>query len=465
MAVDRGTFGRLGFIVAAVGSAIGLGNIWKFPYITYANEGGSFVLVYLAAIVLIGPAIMIAEVLVGRRTQQSPVGAFLALAPEVRGGRAWTFVGSLGVFTGFVLLSYYAVIAGWTVFYFGKCLVWSIRGFDLLDAGALSGYFGGFLADGTLQLTFFAVFILITVGVVAFGIRSGIERVTKTLMPALAAILLLLVVNSVFSPGFGEALRFLFHVGPITADGFLEAVGHAFFTLSLGMGAMITYGSYMGRKQSIPRAAAAVCIADTVIALMACVVMFTIIFGVPDAERATTFSKSATILFTTLPRMFYSVPLGALLAPLFYILVSFAALTSTISLLEVVVSYFIDRRRWSRMRSCLVVGVAVFLMGVPAALSLGASPTLSAWTPLGDLSEGVFDTFDYLVSNWFLPVGGLLMSIYAGWFLKARLSRPEIEEGHGRFALFPLWQFLLRFVCPVAILWILWAVIGGRSFA
>jgi NSS family neurotransmitter:Na+ symporter len=464
MAADRGSFGRFGFVVAAVGSAIGLGNIWKFPYITYANEGGSFVLVYLAAIVLIGPSIMIAEVLVGRRTQQSPVGAFVALAPGVKGGRIWPLVGGLGVFTGFVLLSYYAVIAGWTVFYFGKCLAWSMNGFDLLDHGALSAYFGGFLADGPLQITFHGIFILLTVAVVMLGIRSGIERVTKSLMPVLAAILVLLVINSFFAPGFGDAIRFLFHVGPITADGFLEAVGHAFFTLSLGMGAMITYGSYMGRRQSIPRAAATVCIGDTLIALMACVVMFTIIFSVPAAERAATFAKSATILFTTLPRMFYSLPLGALLAPLFYVLVAFAALTSTISLLEVVVSYFIDRRGWSRMRACLLVGLGVFLAGVPAALSLGASATLSRWAPLGDLSEGVFDTFDYLVSNWFLPVGGLLMAIFAGWFLDAAVSRGEIEEGHGRFALFPVWRFLLRFVCPVAILWILWAVLGGRSF-
>jgi len=242
-------------------------------------------------------------------------------------------------------------------------------------------------------------------------------------------------------------------------------VGHSFFTLSLGMGAMITYGSYMGRNQSIPKAAAAVCIADTAIALMACVVMFTIIFSVPDAERATTFAKSATILFTTLPRMFYSVPLGGLLAPLFYVLVSFAALTSTISLLEVVVSYFIDRRGWPRLRACLVVGIATLFMGMPAALSLGANRALSSWAPLGDLSQGAFDTYDYLVSNWFLPVGGLLMAIFAGWFLKSAISRPEIEEGHGPFALFPTWKFLLRFVCPVAILWILSAVIGGRSFA
>ena len=231
MASDRGNFGRMGFIMAAVGSAIGLGNIWKFPYITWENEGGSFVLVYLAAIIAIGAPIMLAEIVIGRRTEQSPVGAFRRMGSDAKGGGAWALVGGLGIVTGFVLLSYYAVIAGWTVYYFGRCLTWSFRGFDL-EGAELGNQFTEFLGNGTMQLGFFAFFLLITSSVVMFGVKAGIERVTKTLMPVLGTLLVLLAIASVGSPGFGDAMRFLFHVGPITADGLLESVGHAFFTLS-----------------------------------------------------------------------------------------------------------------------------------------------------------------------------------------------------------------------------------------
>ncbi len=462
----RGRFGRLGFIFAAVGSAIGLGNIWKFPYITYANDGGSFVLVYLVAIGLIGLPIMMAELVVGRRTRQSPVGAFLGAAKDSPGGRAWGAVGALGVTGSFILLSYYALIAGWTVYYFGQCLVWSARGMDL-DGQTLGESFGGFLANGPLQIGFHALFMLITIGVVALGVHDGIERATKTLMPVLGAILLLLVLNSFWSPGFGEAMRFLFHVGPITADGLLEAVGHAFFTLSVGMGAMVTYGSYMSSRQSIPRSAVTICLLDTLIAIMACVVMFSIIFSVDAADRASTFGKSATILFTTLPRMFYEMPLGVVLAPLFYLLVGFAALTSTISLLETVASYLIDRRGFSRLRACLVTGGVIFAFGILSALSLGASGALSSFAPFGERAEGFFGTMDYTVSNWILPLGGLFTAIFIGWFLSSRESKAELAEGHGDVSRwYVLWRgVLLRFVCPGAILWIIWTVIGGRSFA
>ena len=462
----RGRFGQLGFIFAAVGSAIGLGNIWKFPYITYANDGGSFVLVYLAAIVLIGLPIMMAELVIGRSTRQSPVGAFVEAAKGAVGGKAWGAVGALGTLGSFILLSYYALIAGWTVYYFGQCLSWSFGGFDT-GGQTLGDSFGAFLGNGPLQIGFHALFMAVTVGVVTLGVHDGIERVAKTLMPVLGAILILLVINSFWSPGFGEAVRFLFHVGPVTADGLLEAVGHAFFTLSVGMGAMITYGSYMRSRQSIPKSAAAITLLDTLVALMACIVMFSIIFSVDAAERTGTFGKSATILFTTLPQMFYEMPLGVVLAPLFYLLVGFAALTSTISLLEVVAAYLIDRRGLSRRKASLLSGGAVFLFGIPSALSLGAATGFSSWAPLGERTAGFFDTMDYTVSNWILPLGGLTLAIFVGWFLSRRKSREALADGHGDVSRwYFLWRdVLLRFVCPVAILWIIWAVIGGRSFA
>ena len=362
---ERGSFGRLGFILAAVGSAIGLGNIWKFPYITYANDGGSFVLVYLIAILLIGAPIMFAELAIGRRTQLSAVPAFLTLGKGGPGGRVWGLVGGVGVAAGFVLLSYYAVIAGWTVYYFGRCLAWSLRGYDL-EGPELGQLFGSFLADGSSQVTFQLIFMALTVGTVLLGVKQGIERVTRTLMPVLFLIMVIMVISSFWSPGFPEAIRFLFTPTEITPGGLLEAVGHSLFTLSLGLGTMITYGSYVSKQQSLPRSGLLICLLDTVIALMACVIMFSIIFSVPEAERATTFSKSATILFTTLPRMFYELPFGSILAPLFYLLVSFAALTSTISLLEVAVAYVIDSFGWARRKAAVVDFGWLRLRGNPA---------------------------------------------------------------------------------------------------
>ncbi|MCB1054131.1 MAG: sodium-dependent transporter [Acidobacteria bacterium] len=459
---QRGTFGRLGFILAAAGSAIGLGNIWKFPYIAYENQGGSFVLVYLAAILLIGAPIMLAEIVIGRRTQQSPVGAFLVLAKGVAGGKLWSLLGWLGIGSGFVILSYYSIIAGWTVYYFGRCLGWAMNGFTAADAANLGSSFGSFLANPEMQLTFHALFMVATVGVVMMGVKAGIERTTFILMPILAVILVILVVNSFRSPGFGEAIHFLFHIGPISASGVLEAVGHSFFTLSLGMGAMITYGSYVSRKDSIPKAGLTICFLDTLIALMASTIMFSIIFAVPVAERADTFQRSATILFTTLPRMFFALPGGGVLSPVFYLLVAFAALTSTISLLEVVVSYFIDRRGWGRKKAAFIVGAGIYLFGVPSALSLGYSEALGR-VAIGS-REGFFTVVDYLASNWMLPIGGLGISIFTGWFLAGRIAREELEEGHGPFPLFAVWRFLLRFVCPLAILWIIVFVLRGGAF-
>jgi len=456
---SRGQFGHLGFVLAAAGSAIGLGNIWKFAYITYANNGGTFVLVYLASVLIVGAPIMIAEIVIGRSTHRSPVSAFLRL-----GHPAWSAIGWLGVTTGFVILSYYSVVAGWTVSYFFKCLAWSLKGFSETDASTLGDQFGAFLANPKAQIGYHAVFMGITVTVVMGGVQKGIERTTRILMPILFLMLLILLANSTRTPGFRQAVSFLFTPNAITADGVLEAVGHSFFTLSLGMGAMITYGSYMSRKESIPRNAIIVCGMDTLIALMACVIMFSIIFSVPEAERAGQFRQSMTILFTTLPKMFYSLPGGTFLAPLFYTLVGFAALTSTISLLEVVVSFFIDQLAWPRQPATAFVGFMIFLFGVLSALSLGAVDSLSSWKPLGEKSTGAFDTFDYLASNWMLPIGGFFIAVFVGWILKSAFTSEHIEEGHGRFALHGLWRLVLRFACPAAIGWVIYAVVHGKAF-
>jgi NSS family neurotransmitter:Na+ symporter len=484
---ERDNFTHLGFILATAGSAVGLGNIWKFPYMTFENNGGSFVLIYIITVLLVGFPIMMGEIIIGRSTQKSPVSAFLQLKHP-----AWSTIGWLGILTGFVILSYYSVVAGWTIHYFIKCIGWSIQGFTPEIAGSLGDQFAAFLAKPHLQIGYHALFMMFSVGVVIFGIENGIERLIRILMPVLLIIMILMVIVSIWSDGFSEAIAFLFKPSKIKPDAALEAVGHAFFSLSLGMGAIITYGSYMTRKESVPRAAAMVCFMDTLIALMACVIMFSLIFSLPEAERGQ-FSASIGVMFTSLPKLFYSMPGGAILSPLFFILVSFAALTSTISLLEVVVSFFIDHLKWSRVRATLLMGLVIFGFGCLSALSLGADPTLSNWKPLAGKSTGVFDTLDYLAANWFLPVGGILIAVFTGWILKSDFTRKELEQGHGAIGFlippgmirfiktwFPnwrkdsqkgllsyhtIWRISWRFLAPLAIGWILYSVIfSGKAF-
>jgi len=454
--------GRLGFVLAAAGSAIGLGNLWKFPYITFENNGGAFVLVYLAAIAVVGVPIMVAEILLGRRSQKNAVGAFRVLAQGKPGGRVWQGVGFLGVLTGFVILSYYSVIAGWTLRYILMAVTGKL-GALAHHPETLQTFFGEFLANPYQQILCHVLFMGATVGVVYFGVGRGIERAAKLLMPVLLSILVMLVVYSFFTPGFKQAVAFLFrpNFSELTTGGILEALGHSFFTLSLGMGAMLTYGSYMRKRDSIPRAALTICALDTLIALMACIIMFSVIFSF-DFEV----TKSSTILFTTIPVVFFQLPGGAIVSGLFYLLVAFAALSSTISLLEVVSSYAIDELGWQRRRATLTMGAAILVFGVLSAVSMGGNATLSNINLIGRPSTaGVFGTLDYLASNWFLPVGGLLIALFTGWILSRDESRAELEEGHGSLGwIYPVWRFLIRFAAPAAVGAIIVSVILGAEY-
>ena len=463
MSESRGQWsGKLGFILAATGSAIGLGNLWKFPYITHENNGGAFVLVYIACIVLVGGPIMMAEILIGRKTQLSPVGAFRVMSLGKPGGKLWQGVGFLGVLAGFTILSYYSVVAGWTIHY-----TWLALSGQLAELATnpevLGTYFGSeFLADGTQQVSYHVLFMCLTIGAVFFGVKGGIERVAKVLMPILFAILIGLVIYSSQTSGFGEALRFLFQpdFSTLTKGAVLEALGHAFFTLSLGMGAMLTYGSYIGRDISVPRAAMQISLLDTLIALMACVIMFSII-NTSDIEVA----KSATILFTTIPTVLIKLPGADILNAVFYLLIGFAALTSTISLLEVVSSYAIDELGWSRRRATLTMGSVITVFGVLNALSLGGNDALTSINLIGrESTAGVFGTMDYLASNWFLPVGGFLIAIFTGWLLSPKLTRTELEDGHGLMKSFTGWLFLIRFLAPLAVGAIIVSVILGKEY-
>ena len=450
--------GRLGFILAAAGSAIGLGNLWKFPYMTHQNEGGAFVLVYLAAVALVGVPIMAAEIAMGRRSRRSPVGAFAILAVGRPGGKAWTAVGFLGVAAGFIILSYYCVVAGWTLHYILLAAVGKL-GLLARDADTLQTHFLGFLGDGIQQVAFQVAFMVATVASVYFGVKQGIERVARVLMPLLFAILLFMVVYAATTSGFRPAMQFLFRpdFANLRPSAILEAVGQAFFSLSLGMGAMLTYGSYMRRQNSIPRSVLEICVLDSAIGILACVIMFSIIFTF-DLQ----ISQSATILFTTLPTVLVQLPLGNLITGLFFLLIAFAALTSTVSLMEVVSSFAIDEMGWSRRRATLTMGSAITVFGALNALSLGSNAELSSLNLFGRASTaGLFASLDYLAANWLLPVGGLLIALFVGWILNPREVKDELQSGRPAALrrTFPILHFALRFVAPLAVGAILFSII------
>ena len=455
MEQQRGNWSsNLGFILAATGSAIGLGNLWKFPFITWNNDGGAFVLVYLICIAAVGLPIMMAELLIGRKSQKSAVGA---LKDAV--GPLWGLLGGWGVLCGFILLSYYTVIAGWSLFYFSKTLVWSTSGFP--SGLSMGDLFGAQSSNGALQLGIALLFSIATVAVVYFGVQRGIERIAKVFLPILFGILALMLVSALTMDGAGEALAFIFrpNFAELEPSGWLEALGHSFFTLSLGMGAMITYGSYIDRNQSIVKASAIIVLLDTVVALVATVIMFSVIFSV--SGMAGEVGKSTVgMLFISLPELFYTqVPFGRLLGPLFYVLIALAALTSTMSLLEVVTSYVIDEHSVERRKATLMCGSAVFLFTVLAALSFGSTPVISTMEIFSG-KPGWFSTADHFVSNWMLPTGGLGITLAAGWFMTREATQGELLDGNqpGWFS-YGAWRFFIRFVAPIAVAAIIVAVL------
>jgi NSS family neurotransmitter:Na+ symporter len=455
MTEQRGNWSsNVGFILAATGSAIGLGNLWKFPFITWENDGGAFVLVYLVCIAAVGLPIMMAELLIGRKSQKSAVGA---LKDAV--GPMWGLVGAWGVLCGFILLSYYTVIAGWSLYYFGRTLQWTMGGFP---AGLQTGdLFGEQVSNTGLQLLLSLGFSCGTVAVVYFGVQKGIERVAKIFLPILFGILLLMLASALGMSGAGEAIRFIFrpNFAELEPSGVLEALGHSFFTLSLGMGAMITYGSYIARHQSIVKASAVIVVLDTLIALVATVIMFSVIFSVAGM-REQVGASTVGMLFISLPQLFYTVvPFGSLLGPLFYVLVALAALTSTISLLEVVASYVIDEHGVGRHNATLLCGAAIFVFTIFAAVSFGGVPFFSTLA-IFEGKTGWFSTADHFVSNWMLPTGGLAITIAAGWAMTREATKAELVDGNepGWFR-YGVWRFFIRYVAPLAVSAIVIAVI------
>lgn len=432
---------RLGFILAAAGSAIGLGNIWKFPYITGIHGGGAFVLVYLVCILFLGLPIMVAELIIGRCGQRDAIGSFVALE-----GRKspWRLVGWGSVVAAFVLLAFYSVVAGWSFDYVFKAAGGVLHRSEPEGIGDL---FEQLTSSAPRVLFWQALFILATVGIVIGGIRGGIERWSKILMPGLFGLLLLLFVHSMFSPGGMQALRFMFDpdFSRLTSRSLLDALGHAFFTLSLGAGVLITYGSYLDTDADLFGLSFRIALLDTLVAMLASLTIFSVVFsaGMP-------IDGGPGLVFKTLPILFLQLPFGRVLALVFFLLLAFAALTSAISMLEVVVAYVIDELGWRREKATSLAGTAAFVLGIPCALSF------NLWGDLKLLPQRtVFQSFDVLVSSYMLPLGGLLVALYAGWVWGG--DRQKVAPGARWYAgaLFGVWHVLVRYFAPAAVLLVL----------
>jgi SNF family Na+-dependent transporter len=570
---------RTGFILAAAGSAVGLGNIWKFPYITGTNGGGWFVLIYLACIVLVGIPILAAEIMIGRAAQAQPVVAFERLKGKPTG---WSIIGWMGVLGAFLILSFYIVVAGWSMDYtvkhlvdFGKPIreqavaesriyeattstesmrdslisaradriagpridaiearvapsIWEMntefetamaatadsdvpddirrsrllgdpkvkaavskanaisadmetvrndaqqtatdefadldestvrrQGTDQFRRGLIGdrmgALFGGLATDGWTSVFWAGIFMCVTIGIVAAGIGRGIESACRVLMPMLILMMLGMVVFASTLPGFAEGLSFVFKpdAASLKPSGVLEALGHAFFTLSLGMGALITYGSY--QKRGTPLFGQVVWIAglDTGIALLACMMMFPIVFSFGQDP-----GSGPGLVFISMPLAFAEMGSGGiLLGAVFFFLLTIAALTSAISLLEVAASYFIDRWNWSRPRAAVSIGIVILGIGSLVAFSMSEGFLLASWT--SGFGMNLFDTFDFIASNWLLPLGGLLIAVYAGWFLPRKFRDAELAS-HSKVSI-GAWLLLIRFVAPTMVLLVLAQKIG-----
>ncbi len=435
---------KIGFILAASGSAIGLGNIWRFPYITGKNGGAAFVLVYLLLVVIIGLPYMLGELALGRVAQRNPVGAIESIRPR----SPWKGVGYLGVLTGLGILSFYGVIAGWTVGYIFKML------------SGHGGNFTAFISDPLQVIGLLAFFIFITAAIVHGGVSDGIERWSKILMPLLFFLMLGLIIYANTLPGSGEGLKFYLMPDFSKIDGsvVLAALGQAFFSLSLGMGLMITYGSYVSKQDDLFSSAGYIVFFDSLIALMAGLIIFPALFANHQSPEA-----GAKLVFEVFPKLFTTMPAGAFVGALFFLLLSVAALTSTISLLEVPVAFMVDEKKIPRKKVVWLVAFVAFLLGIPSALSQGANQyfTHFGWIPQRLADPDFLSQMSFVFGDFSLAFGALLLSIFIGWVWGAKKAADEIKQGSKTFgAIFSLWVFMMRYFIPVVIFVILLNLFG-----
>ncbi|MCW8854747.1 MAG: sodium-dependent transporter [Gammaproteobacteria bacterium] len=436
---------RMAFILAATGSAVGLGNIWKFPYITGENGGGAFVLVYLICIAAIGVPIMMAEVLLGRRGRQSPINTMATLAAEEKRPAPWALLGGMGVLAGFLILSYYSVIAGWALSYVFRAAGGMFVG---ATADGVSSIFSQFVSNPESLLAWHTIFMVATMIVVARGVQHGLEKAVRYLMPTLFILLIVLVFYSMTTGYFTDGLSFLFtpDFSKITSASILVAMGHAFFTLSLGMGAIMVYGSYLPKDTSIAKTSMIIAGADTAVALLAGMVIFPIVFA-----NGLEPGVGPGLIFKTLPIAFGQMDAGILIGTLFFVLLVFAAWSSAISLIEPAVAWLVENKGVNRIYASVWIGIATWGMGIGTVLSF------NIWSDVKWFDKTFFDLLDYLTANIMLPLGGLFIAVFAGWLMREQSSRDELETTEKGYA---LWQFLVRYISPVAVMIVFLNVIG-----
>ncbi len=436
---------KMAFILAVTGSAVGLGNVWKFPYVAGENGGGAFVLVYLACVILIGLPVMMSEILIGRRGRRNPVATMALLGEEEGSSRQWRWLGVLGVVAGILILSYYSVIAGWTLYYIVQSAGGAFQNATAADVGAV---FDNFVGSWQAVLLCHTLFMALTVFVVARGVERGLEQAVRFMVPALLTLMVVLLGYAITSGSFAEGLAFMFtpDFSKLTWDSVLAAMGQAFFTLSIGMGAIMAYGAYLPEETSITGASGAVVTADTSIAILAGLVIFPLVFanGLNPGE-------GPGLVFQTLPLALGQMPAGAFFSTLFFVLLSFAAWTSALGLMEPAVAWLVEHYDRTRAQAAMIIGGLIWFLGIGSVLSFNA---LSGFT---FLNGTIFDNVDFLTSNVMLPLGGLIIAVFAGWIM-CRNSTADELGGAGN--MYKLWRVLTRYVAPVGILFVLLKAVG-----
>lgn len=438
---ERANFGsKMGVILAAAGSAVGLGNIWRFPCMVGENGGAAFILVYILCVMFLGVPVMVSEFLIGRRAKTNAIEAYAKLAP----GTPWIWIGITGVAAAFLILSYYGVVAGWTLEYTVASAVGELSG-----AKDYTAFFNDFVSNPWKPVLYMAVFILLTHIVVVRGVREGIEKFSKIMMPLLLLIICVLVGCSFSLSGFEEGAAFLLRpdFSKVTNKVILDAMGQAFFSMSIGMGCLCTYASYFSKDTDLMKTAGSVATIDTLVALLAGFIIFPAVFSVPGLSA----DAGAGLVFITLPNVFHlifqNVPwLGYIFSLMFYILLMLAALTSTISLHEVSTAYIHERLKWSRKKAAWAVTAGCIFLGVFCALSFGVLSDIK----LFDMT--IFDLFDFVTAKLIMPLGGMFISIFTGWYLERSIVKAEVtNEGKLKIPFFKFYIFLLKFVAPVCI--------------
>jgi NSS family neurotransmitter:Na+ symporter len=462
---------RLAFILAATGSAVGLGNIWKFPYVAGEYGGGAFVIVYLLCVAMIGLPVMMAEVLMGKRGRSSPINTMRTLAQEAGHSQLWQLLGWAGVIAGFLILSYYSVIAGWALAYIPRLASGMFTVVNTMPQNEVAGFVGSvfddLVGDPLRLLAWHTAFIVVTITMVLGGVQGGLERAVRFMMPALFILLLVLVGYAMSTPKFMEGLHFMFNVdfnklfypkGEFSGEGILAAMGQAFFSLSLGMGAIMVYGAYLPKQASIAQTTTAVVVADTLVAILAGLVIFPIVFSNGLEPNA-----GVGLVFKTLPLAFGQMPFGSFFGALFFVLLALAAWSSAISLLEPAVAWLVETGKLTRVSAAIGCGVAIWLVGFVTVFSF------NLWSDVKPLSmfstfenKTLFDLIDYLTANIMLPLGGLFIAIFAAWLMKRQIVTEELDTSHDTLG-FRVWYFLLRYVTPLGVVLVFLNAIGVFS--